>query len=126
MVLFSAERRTRNIACTLKILNAAGAAYPKGFENYRVAYSYDREHWNRWPTSLANGVLTIEITPEQDSVYFAYFAPYSMERHADLVARSLQSPRCSLEVVGQSLDGQDIDLLKISGGGTHNTHYQAH
>ena len=106
----------RNIACTLKILNAAGAAYPKGFENYRVAYSYDREHWNRWPTSLANGVLTIEITPEQDSVYFAYFAPYSMERHADLVARSLQSPRCSLEVLGQSLDGQDIDLLKISSG----------
>ena len=77
----------RDIACTLKILNAAGAAYPKGFENYRVAYSYDRQHWNRWPTSLANGVLTIEITPEQDSVYFAYFAPYSMERHADLVAR---------------------------------------
>ena len=106
----------RGVACTLKILNAAGAAYPKGFEDYRVAYSYDRQQWHRWPTALVDSELTIEITPEQDSLYFAYFTPYSMERHADLIARSLQSPRCCLEVLGQSLDGQDIDLLKISGG----------
>ena len=111
----------RGVACTLKILNAAGAAYPKGFEDYRVAYSYDRQQWRRWPTALVEGELTIEITPEQDSLYFAYFTPYSMERHADLIARSLQSPRCSLEVLGQSLDGQDIDLLKISGGGSQPT-----
>ena len=111
----------RGVACTLKILNAAGAAYPKGFEDYRVAYSYDRQQWHRWPTTLVDSELTIEITPEQDSVYFAYFTPYSMERHADLIARSLQSPRCSLEVLGQSLDGQDIDLLKISGGGSQPT-----
>lgn len=111
----------RGVACTLKILNAAGAAYPKGFEDYRVAYSYDRQQWHRWPTALVDSELTIEITPEQDSLYFAYFTPYSMERHADLIARSLQSPQCSLEVLGQSLDGQDIDLLKISGGGSQPT-----
>ena len=111
----------RGVACTLKILNAAGAAYPKGFEDYRVAYSYDRQQWHRWPTALVDSELTIEITPEQDSLYFAYFTPYSMERHADLIARSLQSPRCSLEVLGRSLDGQDIDLLKISGGGSQPT-----
>lgn len=111
----------RGVACTLKILNAAGAAYPKGFDDYRVAYSYDRQQWHRWPTALVDSELTIEITPEQDSLYFAYFTPYSMERHADLIARSLQSPRCSLEVLGQSLDGQDIDLLKISGGGSQPT-----
>ena len=111
----------RGVACTLKILNAAGAAYPKGFEDYRVAYSYDRQQWHRWPTALVDSELTIEITPEQNSLYFAYFTPYSMERHADLIARSLQSPRCSLEVLGQSLDGQDIDLLKVSGGGSQPT-----
>ena len=111
----------RGVACTLKILNAAGAAYPKGLDDYRVAYSYDRQQWHRWPTALVDSELTIEITPEQDSLYFAYFTPYSMERHADLIARSLQSPRCSLEVLGQSLDGQDIDLLKISGGGSQPT-----
>ena len=111
----------RGVACTLKILNAAGAAYPKGFEDYRVAYSYDRQQWHRWPTALVDSELTIEIMPEQDSLYFAYFTPYSMERHADLIACSLQSPRCSLEVLGQSLDGQDIDLLKVSGGGSQPT-----
>ena len=103
--------------CTLKLLNAAGAAYPAGFEDYRVVYSYDRKHWRRHPTELIDGVLHISITPEQDSIYFAYFTPYSMERHADLIATSLRSPLCRLEVLGQSLDGQDIDLLKITGPG---------
>ncbi len=102
--------------CTMHILNAGGAAYPPGFENYRVCYSYDRKHWLRHPTSLQGGRLSIEFQPEYDSVYFAYFAPYSMERHADLVATGLLSPRCSHRVVGKTLDGQDLDLLKFSLG----------
>lgn len=109
----------KGTACTLKLLNAGGAAYPPGFEGYRVCYSYDRENWLRHPTSLDRGVLTIEFEPEQDSVYFAYFSPYSMERHADLVASSQLSPRCSHRVLGHTLDGQDIDLLKISQGGNN-------
>ena len=100
--------------CTMHILNAGGAAYPPGFENYRVCYSYDRQNWLRHPTSLENGKMTVEFQPEYDSVYFAYFAPYSMERHADLVARSQLSPRCSHQLVGKTLDGQDMDLLKFS------------
>jgi len=100
--------------CTMHIINADDAAYPPGFQNYRVCYSYDRQNWLRYPTSLEDGVMTIEFRPEYDSVYFAYFAPYSMERHADLIARSQLSPRCSHNVVGKTLDGQDIDLLKIS------------
>ncbi len=104
----------KSSVCTIRILNAGGAAYPGGFEDYRVCYSYDRQNWLRHPTSLESGVMTIEFEPEYDSVYFAYFAPYSIERHADLIARSLQSSRCSHQVVGRSLDGQDLDLLKFS------------
>lgn len=100
--------------CTLRIQNAGGAAYPPGFENYRVCYSYDRENWLRHPTTLEDGVLTFEFQPKYDSVYFAYFAPYSMERHADLIAKSQLSSRCAHRVVGQTLDGQDIDLLQFS------------
>ncbi len=77
-------------------------------------YSYDRESWLRHPTQFENGVLSIDFTPELDSVYFAYFAPYSMERHHDLIARSMQSPRCSHLLLGQTLDGQDLDLLRIA------------
>lgn len=106
----------KGTACTLKLLNADGAAYPPGFENYRVCYSYDRVNWLRHPTSLSKGVMTIEFEPEQDSVYFAYFSPYSMERHADLIANSQLSPRCSHRVLGHTLDGQDIDLMRISEG----------
>lgn len=103
----------RHTDCRLHILNAAGAAYPGGFENYRLLYSYDGEEWLRHDTALKNGVLSFSFTPEQDAVYFAYFAPYSMDRHRTLIEASLQSPRCSHQVLGQSLDGQDLDLLRV-------------
>ncbi|MFK7864701.1 MAG: M14-type cytosolic carboxypeptidase [Pseudohongiellaceae bacterium] len=99
--------------CHLKLLNAKGAAYPPGFENYRVVYSYDRNVWLRHPTELKDGVLSFDFTPEHDSVYFAYFAPYSMERHLDLIANAQLSDRCEHQVLGQTLDGQDLDLLII-------------
>lgn len=104
----------KSTPCTLKILNAAAAAYPPGFENYQVVYSYDRQEWLRHPTRLAAGVLSFDFTPTRDAVYFAYFAPYSMERHHDLIARSLLSTRCTHSLLGQTLDGQDMDLLQIA------------
>ncbi|MFT4861961.1 MAG: murein tripeptide amidase MpaA [Pseudohongiellaceae bacterium] len=102
--------------CTLNIVNARGAAYPPGFENYNIVYSYDRVNWLRHPTSLQDGILTLQFTPEHDSVFFAYFAPYSMERHLDLVSASQLAPHCQHKVLGKSLDGQDIDLVVFSDG----------
>lgn len=102
--------------CTMKILNASGAAYPDGFKNYRVLYSYDQQEWLRHDTRLQDNVLQIHFTPEQDTVWFAYFVPFSMDRHRELVAGSVQSPRCSHRLIGQSLDGQNLDLLRISNG----------
>ena len=104
----------RDQALRLRVQNAGDASYPKGWENYRACYSYDRELWLRVPeTSYADGVLTIEHRPEVDAVWYAYFAPYSMERHHDLVAACVESPRVELEVLGQTLDGQDLDLLHL-------------
>jgi murein tripeptide amidase MpaA len=111
----------RGKACRLHIVNAAGAAYPGGFDNYRVLYSYDRQTWRRHATSLQDGVLSWEFTPAHDAVYFAYFHPYSMERHHDLIARAQCSPRVRHTRLGETLDGQDLDLLTIAtpnGGGT--------
>jgi murein tripeptide amidase MpaA len=101
----------RGTTLVLNIANAAGAAYPKGWEDYRAVASYDRQDWFRVPTAYAEGALTIRHTPETDCVYYAYFAPYSMERHADLVARMAGCEGVRLEVPGSTLDGQDIDLL---------------
>ena len=112
----------RGTPCTLKIMNAGGAAYPKGWEDYRAVASSDRETWTRVPTRYENGMLTIEHTPASDSVWYAYFAPYSMERHADLVARVQRDDRVTLEVLGETLDGQAMDLLTIGepGDGKQN------
>jgi len=103
--------------CSYQILNAAGAAYPDGFRNYQVCYSYDREQWLRHPTSLQGEVLSFDFESERDSVYFSYFAPYPMERHHKLVARAQSAEHCSLEVLGQTVDGQDLDKLCFSTGG---------
>lgn len=100
--------------CRIQIINAGGAAYPAGFENYQAVFSYDRECWTRVPTSLVDGTLTISHTPEFDSVYYAYFAPFSQERHHSLIAKANQSPYVTYSRLGATIDGQDIDLLTIS------------
>jgi murein tripeptide amidase MpaA len=104
-------------ACTMKLTNAGAAAYAGGWKGYRAVASYDRADWFRVPTEYDGTELTIRHTPAHDSVYYAYFAPYSMERHADLIAEALESPRVRLEVLGATLDGQDLDLLRIGEAG---------
>jgi murein tripeptide amidase MpaA len=63
--------------CTLNIENAGGAAYTGGWEDYQAVASYDHENWFRVSTVYKNDTLTIQHVPETDSVYYAYFAPYS-------------------------------------------------
>lgn len=98
------------------IENADGAAYADGWAGYDVCASYDRENWFRIDTVYEDGELSWSITPEQDSLYFAYFAPYSMERHADLIAEVSASPLVQTSVLGHTLDGQDMDLVEVGYG----------
>lgn len=100
-------------ALCLNILNAAQASYPEGWNDYRAVASYDRKQWFRVPTHFDGRVLSIHHTPSFDSVYYAYFAPYSLERHEQLIAKSQMSPLVRLEVLGQSLDGRDIDFMQV-------------
>ncbi len=103
-------------AVTLRITNAGASAYPGGWENYAACVSGDRQTWRRTPARFAGGVLTIEMTPDADSVWIAYFAPYAMERHHDLVARIATAPGVRHESLGTTLDEQDIDLLTLGDG----------
>ena len=101
----------------LRILNCAGAAYPHGWPGYRACLSYDREYWERVAeTRYEGGILTIPVTPASNSVWFAYFAPYTMERHHDLIAEPADHPLVEYRSLGQTLDGQEIDYLKIGEG----------
>jgi murein tripeptide amidase MpaA len=102
---------------TLRITNCADSAYPHGWPDYRACFSMDREEWLRVnETSYADGVLTIRLTPPSDCVWLAYFAPYSMERHHDLVSSIAQLEGVGYSSLGKSLDGQDIDCLTIGEG----------
>jgi murein tripeptide amidase MpaA len=102
---------------TLRITNCAGSAYPNGWPDYKGVMSFDREEWFRIAdTTYADGVLTMTLTPPQDIVWIAYFAPYSMERHHDLVTQTAELPGVGYRSLGKSLDGQDIDCLVIGEG----------
>src|SRR5205085_7736146 len=100
----------------MRILNCAGAAYPLGWENYRALMSYDREEWERVDSDFADGILTIRVTPASNSAWFAYFAPYTMERHHDLIAEAAAHPAVHYRSLGRTLDGQDMDYLRIGEG----------
>ncbi|USI73997.1 M14 family metallopeptidase [Sphingomonas morindae] len=100
-----------------EIGNAGGSAYPDGWPGYQACWSEDRVTWRRVPdTRYEEGVLHFSHVAETDSIWFAYFAPYSLERHLDLVARIGACPGVRAYSLGQSLDGREIDCLTLGDG----------
>ena len=106
----------RGRALTLRIVNCADSAYPMGWPDYHARFSEDRQDWRQAATRYADGVLTIEHTPTSDTVWFAYHAPYSTERHHDLIARIAAEPIVALRTLGATLDGRPLDCLEIGTG----------
>lgn len=101
---------------TLNIINAGTASYPKGWQDYQAVASYDRQHWFRVPTQYQDGILSIQLELECDAIQIAYFAPYSYERHLDLLSSAQLHPDVTLEHLGLTLDGRDITLMKVGNG----------
>ena len=97
----------------ITITNAAGSAYPDGWQDYQAVASYDRQTWFRVETEYDGKALTINHYPEAESVYFAYFAPYSYERHQDLLHQAQNDYNCQLVDLGETLDGRDMSLLVV-------------
>jgi len=102
----------------LNIINAGEASYVEGWEGYQAVASYDRQHWFRLPTSYEEGTLTIVAALECETIQIAYFAPYSYERHQDLLAAVQTHPFVTLEHLGDTLDKRDLTLVKIGDGDT--------
>lgn len=98
---------------TLCIENAGDSSYPKGWENYQVVASSDRENWFRINTEFENGKLVFKTQLSSDVMWFAYFTPYSMQRHQRLIARIASADGVSLESLGTTNDGRSLDLLRI-------------
>lgn len=104
----------------LKLTGLNDSAYPGGWPDYDACVSEDREYWaraaSRFEKDEANGTLTIRYTPASNMAWFAYFAPYSMERHHDLVAEAAASEGVDAVRLGETLDRQPIDLLEMGEG----------
>ncbi len=98
--------------CKIKITNAAKTSYPF-WEGYRVVASYDREHWFRVPTDFDGTNLIISHKPEYNSVFYAYFAPYTYDRHLDLISNAQHSGLCVLKNIGETVEGRNIDCLIV-------------
>lgn len=108
--------------CLIRMANAADAFrleerketdIPGPWINYSACASYDRVTWFRVPTSFKDGHIEIAYKPTSDAIYFASFAPYPQDRHSKLVTSVLESPLASLEVLGKTPNGHDIELLTI-------------
>lgn len=99
--------------CIMHFDNASQAAYPDGWEDYQACASYDRQNWFRVPTQYENGVLTINHTPLANSIYYAYFEPYSHEQHLNLLGEAQGSGLCQIEDLGSTIQGRDMNLLTI-------------
>ncbi|MCL1041101.1 MULTISPECIES: M14 family metallopeptidase [Shewanella] len=98
---------------TLNIVNAGSASYTKGWEDYQAAATYDRQQWFRLPTQYQDGKLTIEVELDCEMIQIAYFAPYSYERHQDLISAVQVHPLVSIEHLGRTLDDRDMTLVKV-------------
>ena len=101
---------------TFRILNAGESAYPFGWPGYKTRASTDRHTWRMIDTTYENGVLSFDYTVEGQLAWFAYFAPYTMDMHHDLVARTAAEPGVEHRQLGTTLDGQAIDYFKIGNG----------
>jgi murein tripeptide amidase MpaA len=106
----------RGIACALRFENAGACTYKDGWVDYRAVASYDRERWFRVPTTFDGAVMTVQHTPERDAVWYAYFEPYSLERHQALIGRVSESPLVRTERLGATVEGRDIDLVTAGQG----------
>ncbi len=102
------------VPLTLRFTNAASCAYTKGWEQYQAVASHDRQNWQRIDTTYDGAVMTVRLTPDTNSVYLAYFEPYSWERHLDLIGSAAACEHVLVERLGATLDGRDLDLLRIT------------
>jgi murein tripeptide amidase MpaA len=102
-----------NESCVMRFMNASQTTFPAGWVGYQAMASYDLETWFRVPTGYDGQVLTITHTPQRDSIYYAYFEPYSWERHLRLLGRVESSPAASVIDIGSTIEGRDMNLVIV-------------
>jgi len=101
---------------TLRIVNASQSAYPDGWREYRACVSSDNAAWRRADTRFADGALEIRYTPQTAVTWFAFFAPYDLDRYGKWLDTARANPAVAVRTIGKSIDGRDIASLSIGAG----------
>ncbi len=121
----STTNTTNTTPATIKYVlhNAGKASYSIAWKNSTTFVSTtpsDPFSWKRiLDTSYNETNGQLSWTYEHDSssvVYFAYFPPYSYERHLDLISKCAAAPKATVESLGQSLDGREMECVKVGNG----------
>jgi len=98
------------------LTNASESSYNRAWTGYNAAASYDQKHWFRVPSQFDGKALSFSLSPEQPQIWFAYFEPYSRERHDWLIEQALNQAGAQLLSTGSSVEGRDIALLRKGDG----------
>ena len=110
---FCVEEMTPGSRHDFSIVNAGQSAYSHAWSGYHAVASYDQQNWFRVPSRFEQGALHFGLEPEQARIWFAYFEPYSRARHAALIEQALALPGVELHACGKSIEGRDIELLRV-------------
>ena len=107
------------------LANAGDASYPSAWEGSTTFFSATPSIPSSWRRKLDTSydASTGELSWTHDhshssssSIYFAYFPPYSYERHLNLVAQCEAAPSASVESLGQTLDGREMECITLGTG----------
>lgn len=105
------------LPCTFRIVNAGACSYPVAWEGYQVCRTVDRQTWTRVPTEYIAGELVFRDASPTDVAWYSYFAPYSLERVAERLAKAQASPRARVDRLGATVDGRDLDRVVVGESG---------
>lgn len=113
---FKADGLQTGQAHHFSLTNASQSSYNNAWTGYNAVASYDHETWFRVPSTFDGSALNFTLTPTDSQVWFAYFEPYSRERHDWLVGQALEKAGTQLLATGKSVEGRDIPLLRRGNG----------
>ena len=113
---FKAEGMHVGHTHTFRLSNAGRSSYKHAWSGYNAVASYDHINWFRVPTRFDGEILHITLQTRQKYAWFAYFEPYSRERHDWLIEQALKYAGVTLLATGKSAEGRDIQLLRRGKG----------
>ena len=113
---FKAEGLQPGQRHVFNLSNAAQSSYPLAWSGYQAVASYNQVDWFRLPSHFDGQTLSFSLDAQHDHAWFAYFEPYSRQRHDCLIEQALDHGGCELLATGLSAEGREIPLLRRGQG----------